>query len=113
MIHRLLATATFAAVGVLTATGLTAITTGSQAHASISTFTVQGKVDKVVPAEKEIYVISDADGKKYEYYFTKNTQLIQAGRAVTFDLLTKGIKVKVVAQRKGKRLDPMHVEILD
>lgn len=82
-------------------------------NASAALHTVEGKIAKVVPSETEIYVTSDADQKKYEYYFDKDTQVLRNGAPVDFAELKKGQRVKVLAQKKGKRLDPERVEILE
>lgn len=73
--------------------------------------TVEGTVSKVVPEKKEIYVM--ADGKKHEFYFKENTQLLQNGAAADFNVLKVDQKVKVEAKKVGKRLDPVKVEILN
>ncbi len=74
---------------------------------------VEGKIDHVVGSEKEIYVISQDDGKKYEYYFTTKTNVSKNGETGSFSDLKKGLNVKVTANKVGKRLDPVHVEILE
>jgi hypothetical protein len=86
---------------------------GFSMSALAATSVVEGTVAKVVKEKKEIYVTSKDDGKKYEYYFHKGTKLTKAGADVAFDLLVKDQKVKVTADKKGKRLDPQHVEILE
>ncbi len=72
--------------------------------------TFEGTVDKVVPAKKEIYVMSE--GKKIELYFTDKTELTTAGTKTDFATLTKDQKVKVEADKVGKRYTPLKVEIL-
>lgn len=73
--------------------------------------TIEGAIDKVVPEKTEIYVI--AEGKKHEFYFNEKTELTKAGQKVAFDTLKKSMKVKVTADKVGKRLDPLKVEVLD
>ena len=73
--------------------------------------TVEGTISKVVPAKKEIYVMSE--GKKYEFYFRDFTTLTQNGEAKEFDVLKVDQKVKVETKKVGKRLDPVKVEILN
>ena len=73
--------------------------------------TVAGIVDKVVPEKTEIYVL--ADGKRHEFYFTEKTELIQSGQKVAFTVLKKAQKVRVIADKVGKRLDPIKVEVLE
>ncbi len=81
----------------------------SAAHAAL--VTIEGTIDKVVPAKREIYVL--ADGKKHELYFSDKTELVKGGQPVAFEFLkTKG-KVKVTADKVGKRLDPVKVELVD
>lgn len=82
---------------------------------SVSAFaadlTVEGTISKVVPAKKEIYVM--AEGKKHEFYFKDNTELLQNGAPAAFEVLKVDQKVKVEAKKVGKRLDPVKVEILN
>ncbi len=73
--------------------------------------TVEGTIDKVVPEKTEIYVL--ADGKKHEFYFSEKTEIVKAGQPVAFDTLKKAGKVKVTADKVGKRYDPLKVELLD
>ncbi len=73
--------------------------------------TIEGVVDKVVPEKTEIYVL--ADGKRHELYFSDKTEVTQAGQKVTFAVLKKSQKVKVTADKVGKRLDPIKVELLE
>lgn len=72
---------------------------------------IEGKVVEVQPAKREIYV--QAEDKKYEYYFNDKTTLTKDGQPVKFDELADGKKVRVTAQKYGKRYDPTAVEILD
>lgn len=81
----------------------------SVSHAVV--VTVEGAIDKVVPEKREIYVL--ADGKKNEFYFTDKTEIVKNGAPVSFDALKKSRKVKVTADKVGKRLDPLKVELLD
>ncbi len=82
---------------------------------STSTFaavvTIEGVVDKVVPEKSEIYVL--ADGKRHEFYFNDKTEVTRAGQKVTFAVFKKAQKVKVTADKVGKRLDPIKVELLE
>ncbi len=81
---------------------------------SVSAFaaetTIEGKIVKVVPAKKEIYV--EMDGKKHEFYFTPTTTFTKGTEAAKFEDLQTGMTVKVVADKKGKRYDPKSVEIV-
>ena len=72
---------------------------------------VEGVIDKVVPEKTEIYVL--ADGKRHEFYFSKKTEISRAGQPVAFEMLKKAMKVKVTADKIGRRLDPLKVEILE
>lgn len=74
--------------------------------------TYQGTVDKVVPAETEIYVETE-EGQRLELYFTEDTELTRNGETVAFDNLEKGQKVMVTVEKVGQRLDPVSVVILD
>ena len=82
---------------------------GTSAFATLTSF--EGRIVKVVPEKKEIYV--EADGKKHELYFKENTKLLQNGEAAEFSILTVDQKVKVEAKKVGKRLDPVTVEVLN
>lgn len=73
--------------------------------------TFEGQIEKVVAEKTEIYVI--ADGKKNELYFTPQTEVVQAGKPAAFAVLRKGMKVKVTADKVGRRLDPRKVEVLE
>lgn len=73
--------------------------------------TYTGVVEKAEAEEKEIYVRTD-DDKLLELYFTGQTKLMQNGKEESFDALSKGSKVEVKLEKKGKRLDPIKVKIL-
>jgi hypothetical protein len=70
----------------------------------------EGKIVKVNPPQREIYVFSD--GQKNEYYFTDKTVVIKDGQTAPFSALLEGESVRVSAKKIGKRLDPVEVEIL-
>lgn len=74
--------------------------------------TYRGTAERVDPDEKEIYVKTE-DGKILELYFTAQTELTQNGQAVSFDALEQGQNVEVQLEKKGKRLEPVAVEILN
>ena len=74
--------------------------------------TYQGTIDKVEPEETEIYVKTD-DGKTLELYFTENTQVMNREMPAQFSDLKEGQKVEVKVEKKGKRLDPLTVKILE
>lgn len=74
--------------------------------------TIEGKISKIVPSEKEIYVV--AEGKKHEFYFKPTTELMFAnGTPAAFTDLKMDQNVKVSAKKVGKKLDPVKVEILN
>ena len=73
--------------------------------------TYEGKIAEVKPGEKEIYV--NYEDKKLELYFTDSTQLTRKGKQVDFSKLKKDQKVKVKVEKKGKKLNPLKVEILE
>jgi hypothetical protein len=75
--------------------------------------TVEGTVKKVVAKKMEIYVVPNDGGKKMEFYFPKDAQFIKAEKAVGFDALKEGQKVRVTYTKKGKRLNPSKAEILE
>jgi hypothetical protein len=72
---------------------------------------VEGTIVKVVPMQTEIYV--ESGGVKYEYYFNAKTKVSKGEADAAFADLKVGTKVKVTADKKGKRLDPVKVEILE
>lgn len=74
--------------------------------------TYTGTAKEVDPEEKEIYVETE-DGKTLELYFTDQTELTRNGEAVSFDALEEGGKVEVTVEKKGKRLDPVSVKIME
>ena len=78
-----------------------------------ATSVVEGKIAKVVSSKSEIYVEDSTSGKKHEYYFKKDTKLLKGGQPVEFAELKVGQSVRVTAEKKGKRLDPQTVEILE
>jgi len=71
----------------------------------------EGKIVKVEPAEREIYVYSQ--GEKLEYYFNKDTEVSEKGEARKYEDLKEGQSVRVSSKKIGRRLDPLKVEILD
>jgi len=71
---------------------------------------IEGSISKVVPSKKEIYV-KDAAGKKHEFYFTDTTTVTSGGAPTEFSTLKEGTKVKVKAEKHGKRLTPVAVEV--
>ncbi len=73
--------------------------------------TYQGTIDKVNADESEIYV-NTQDDKRLELYFTEQTTLTQGGQTATFDALQEGQQVEVTVERKGNRLDPIAVNII-
>lgn len=99
-----------------TKTTATTTTTETKAETATTTapadktVTVEGPIAQVVARKKEIYV--QGTDKKYEFYFTPKTELTKAGQAVDFATLTEGMKVRVTANKVGKRLDPVKVEVL-
>lgn len=74
--------------------------------------TYTGTADRVDPEEKEIYVETE-DGKMLELYFTDQTTLTQNGETVAFDALQQGQRVEVQVEKKGQRLEPVQVRILE
>lgn len=72
--------------------------------------TYNGTITEVNPDESEIYV-KTPDNKTLELYFTDATNLTQNGTAVEFSALKVGQLVEVTAEKVGKRLDPLRVDI--
>lgn len=67
---------------------------------------------KVDPGEKEIYV-KTSDGKTLELYLKAHTTISKGGETVKFDALKEGQKLEVKVEKKGKKLNPLSVKILD
>ena len=67
--------------------------------------------ERVDAEEKEIYVNTE-DGKTLELYFTDNTQLTQNGQPAEFSALQEGQQLEVTVEKKGNRLEPMSVNIM-
>lgn len=88
--------------------------------------TYEGKIVKVVPDEKEIYVLLDS-GEKLELYFTDTTTVTKgsssaatapaatmpAAQTLDFSALKVDDKVRVTVSRTGNRNDPVSVEIIE
>ncbi|MFD1095615.1 hypothetical protein [Salegentibacter chungangensis] len=74
--------------------------------------TYEGTVKEVEAEKTEIYV-ETADNKTLELYFTEKTELTRDGNNVEFSALQEGQKVEVEVEKKGKRLDPISVKILE
>ncbi|WP_316791337.1 hypothetical protein [Pedobacter frigoris] len=74
--------------------------------------TYQGVAEEVEADEKEIYVRTP-DDKLLELYFTDSTKLTKAGSVVPFDALKEKGKVEVQVEKKGNKLVPVAVSILD
>lgn len=72
---------------------------------------IEGEIVKVVPTKREIYVLSAE--KKHEYYFNDKTAVLKGETAGSFEDLKTGMKVRVTANKIGKRLDPTEVKILE
>ena len=74
--------------------------------------TYTGKAEEVDKGEKEIYVRT-ADNKLLELYFTDNTTLTKDGSPANFDALHEGGNVEVTVEKKGNKLEPISVTVLD
>lgn len=73
--------------------------------------TYTGTIEKVVPAETEIYVSLDS-GEQLELYFNEATELVEDGAAVDFAALSAGDPVEITVAREGNRNIPVRVELL-
>ncbi len=82
----------------------------TKAMPSAAMIEIEGTIVKLVAKKKEIYV-KDAAGKKHEFYFTDKTTVTSAGAPAEFSALKEGASVKVSAEKHGKRLTPVSVEI--
>ena len=74
--------------------------------------TYQGIAEKVEPGEREIYVRT-SDDKLLELYFTDETTLTKDGSSTTFDSLKEDGKVEVTVEKKGNKLVPISVKVLN
>ncbi len=74
--------------------------------------TYKGTAHKVDPGEKEIYV-KTADGKMIELYLKPHTQIMKGEKKVAFDALSEGQKLEVKVEKKGQKLDPLTVKIVE
>lgn len=74
--------------------------------------TYTGTIKEVEPSKTEIYVETE-DDKTLELYFTDNTKLTRNGSAVEFSVLEEGMRVEVEVEKKGKRLNPLAVRVLE
>ena len=84
---------------------------GGQSTDVVESGTYNGKIAKVKPGEKEIYV--KHKDHKLELYFTDSTKLMKGGKAVDFSMLQKDQKVSVKVEKMGKKLNPLEVTILE
>lgn len=78
----------------------------------VETGVYRGTAEEVDKDEKEIYVRT-ADNKLLELYFTETTSLTKGGNPATFDELKEGGQVEVNLEKKGNRLEPLAVVILE
>lgn len=74
--------------------------------------TYQGTAEKINPGEKEIYVRTP-DDKLLELYLTDSTALTKGGVTVPFDSVKKDGKLEVKVEKKGNRLAPVAITILE
>lgn len=74
--------------------------------------TYTGTAHKVDPGEKEIYVKLD-DGKLIELYLKEKTTISQGGATAQFDALKEGQKLEVEVEKRGKKLHPVSVKIME
>lgn len=93
----------------ITATLLALVGCG-QSIGVVDAGTYPGTIDKVVPAEEEIYVSLDS-GERLELYFTEDTKLMSGGNEVEFGTLSKGDKISVTVEREGNRNIPTQVVV--
>jgi hypothetical protein len=77
---------------------------------AVDSGTYEGIIQKVVPAEEEIYLQLDGE-RTLELYFTEETELMRGGESADFSALSKGQTVTVTVERVGNRMDPVRVVI--
>lgn len=81
-------------------------------HDVVESGSYMGTISEVEADETEIYVDLD-NGKKLELYFTDNTQVTMNGNSATFEDLSEGAKVEVTVEKKGQRMEPVTVKIME
>lgn len=74
--------------------------------------TYKGVAEEVDAGEKEIYVRT-ADKKLLELYFTDATALTKDGAPTEFSALKEGGQVEVTVEKKGNKLEPISVIVLE
>jgi hypothetical protein len=80
--------------------------------AVVESGTYKGTAHKVDPEEKEIYV-KLTDGKIIELYLKSKTKLTQGDKDVEFDALKEGQNLEIEVEKKGEKLKPISVKILE
>lgn len=73
--------------------------------------TYQGVAETVDADEKEIYVRT-SDDQLLELYLTDNTKITKNGQMADFSELSEGASVEVTVEKKGKKLEPISVNIM-
>ncbi len=74
--------------------------------------TYTGTALKVDAEEQEVYV-QTSDHKILELYFKNDTKLMKDGKEVPFTTLKKGEALEVKVEKKGSRLRPLEVTIIE
>lgn len=95
-------------VVVLTLSGM--MTSCGESTDTVESGTYKGTIKEVEADKDEIYVTTE-DDKVLELYFTEDTKLTRKGEPVDFSELEEGQKVEVEVEKKGKKLDPIRVDI--
>ncbi|MFA0964513.1 hypothetical protein AB9P05_22085 [Roseivirga sp. BDSF3-8] len=84
---------------------------GSESYDVVESGSYMGTISEVEAEETEIYVDLD-NGKKLELYFTDETQVTMNGNSAVFEDLQEGAKVEVTVEKKGQRMEPVTVKIM-
>lgn len=108
----ILATFTLSAIAPMQAAEKKAGSAEIEHTAVVESGTYRGVAHKVDADEKEIYVRLDG-GKVIELYLKGHTELTQGGKPAKFDALKEGQKIEVRVEKKGNRLNPLAVNILE
>lgn len=74
--------------------------------------TYQATIKKVENDPKEIYV-KTPDDKVLELYLKKHTVITKGTAPAEFEALKEGQKVEVKVEKKGNKLNPLEVKILE
>jgi hypothetical protein len=85
---------------------------GTESYDVVESGSYMGTIAEVEADEEEIYVDLD-NGKKLELYFTPQTQVMRGENQASFSDLQEGGKIEVTVEKKGQRMEPVAVKIME